>query len=853
MNHFCKCSKTTWVGLCVAFLISYSFSAYAQQSTLLAQRISIKTGHITVAEALTELGRHANCSFAYSDDLIDRDREVSLNYRSTTLASILRRSFGITAGRLLVQGDVIHIRAAPPNARPVITGAPPQDTTRIARSYDLDPVVVTGQYRPQSLNKSIYRVEVIDKRTIDNMAVTNVGELLKQQLNIDIENQSGIGRSKIRVLGLNSQYTKILMDNIPIAGDENMGNDVDLSTISMDDVEQVEIIRGAMGVEYGANSIAGVINIITKKRAANGTDVSLDIQEETVANEYNLRFDDNAKGRHVQRLNASHNLNKYLSVGGSLSRDKFNGLWGEYDGAGLITEPIGRFPVTTRGYDWSPKESWNSNLYASFSTARLSVFYKFNHFRSNLTQFGRQAENFLLKAEDVYVNAAINNDYRNTRYNHHLNLRGDFWKNAYFSLDASLQKNGLEHRRRAVNLFDNSTIHPINGLPGNTRLKPQDWMEYYESEGFYSKGTLLKPIVHGKLDFNLGYEVDRTTGNQGYTNTFADVVLGEPQQHTITTGGAYASAEWQVSPRMMVRPGFRMNFSDKRNMRTNESLTARYRLNDRNDLRLILGTSTRFPNFQEMYMYFVDAIHEYVGNPDLRPEYGQSAELQWGHRREVSSGVYLQTSVGAMFQYIQDRIVNVTYQSEREGVMTGTNTFTNENNYHGLSSQLDARLVSDRFHFSVAGSLVGYRGSDDASVTEYSKFLINSQANAQATYIFPGGIRAALFYRYVGKQPQYVFLPKSAPGADLQVTDYYKVLTETEPYHNLDFNVAKTFFGKKLDVRAGVRNLLGVTDITYTMVNPPDHIVDREAGTLRLYYGHTYFVKLTYRFLTSKK
>ncbi|MCW3467020.1 TonB-dependent receptor [Chitinophaga nivalis] len=706
------------------------------------------------------------------------------------------------------------------------------------RNNMLNPVVVTGQYKPQALNKSIYRVEVIDKKQIQNMAVSTVAELLKQQLNIEIENQSGTGRSKIRVLGLNSQYMKILMDNIPIAGDENMGSDVDLSTISLDDVERVEIVKGAMGVEYGANSISGVINIITKKNAKNKTDLTLEIQEETVRNEYNTDFGTSAKGRHIQKLNVSHQLMSNLSVGGSVSRDRFNGYWGQYEGAGIVTKTIDPYDAPKRGYEWSPKESWNGNVYISRTGKGLNLFYKFNYFSSNLTNFDHRAMGFLLKDEQLMINASVNNDYRTHRYNHHLSVRGDFWKDAYYSLDVSFQKNGLEHRRQAINLFDNSVIDKANGIPGSEKIKATDWEKHYQSQGFYAKGTLLKPIVTDKLDYNVGFEMDNTTGNQGYTNWFGDVSLSNPIEQTLFTGSAYTSAEWHVSKSLMIRPGFRVNYSNKLKMRTNQSVTTRYIINEHHDLRLIIGTSTRFPNYEELYSWYVNSIHDYRGNPDLRPEYGRSAELQWTYKKALGAHLNLETNLSSMFQYITDRIITITYRTPDDNSVTGRNTYTNENKYNGLLNQVNVNLVSDKFNLQLAGSLLGYRGDDNKSVDDYNKLLLNTQATAQFTYVLPLDIRAAAFYRYVGKQPLYVFV-ESPDG-------FIKILNQTDPYHNLDINIAKAIFRKKLDIRVGVRNLFDVTDIQYKPVNKPDNMHLNPQRTMRLYYGRSYFLKLSY-------
>ena len=129
----------------------------------------------------------------------------------------------------------------------------------------IDEVVITGQYKQQSINKSIYKVEVIDAQQVKNMAATTASEVLSQNLNILIEPNSGSGDSNAKIMGLGGAYTKVLIDNIPVVSDQGMGNQVDLSKINVNNIERIEIVKGAMGVEYGNNAVAGVINIITKK------------------------------------------------------------------------------------------------------------------------------------------------------------------------------------------------------------------------------------------------------------------------------------------------------------------------------------------------------------------------------------------------------------------------------------------------------------------------------------------------------------------------------------------------------------------------------------------------------------
>ncbi len=112
---------------------------------------------------------------------------------------------------------------------------------------NIDEVVITGQYKQQSISKSIYKVEVIDAQQIKNMAVTNVAEVLNQNLNILIEPNKGSGNSSANIMGLSGAYTKILIDNIPVVSDEGLGNLVDLTKINVNNVERIEVVKGAMG------------------------------------------------------------------------------------------------------------------------------------------------------------------------------------------------------------------------------------------------------------------------------------------------------------------------------------------------------------------------------------------------------------------------------------------------------------------------------------------------------------------------------------------------------------------------------------------------------------------------------
>jgi len=242
----------------------------------------------------------------------------------------------------------------------------------VIQQKNIEEVVITGQYSPQSINKSLYKVEVIDAQQIKNMAATNVAEVLNQNLNMLIVPNQASGNSQANILGLGGAYTKVLIDNIPVVTDEGLGNLVDLTKINLNNIERIEIVKGAMGVEYGNNALAGVINIITKKSSGKVFSGSAAIQEETVGNDYNWYKKGN--GRHVQNLNLGYNINENWYVSADINHNDFKGSEGKYEGYKYFSESNDG----KRGYEWQPKDQLSASALVRYSKNKTSIFYKTN-------------------------------------------------------------------------------------------------------------------------------------------------------------------------------------------------------------------------------------------------------------------------------------------------------------------------------------------------------------------------------------------------------------------------------------------------------------------------------------------
>ncbi|MDE3142545.1 MAG: TonB-dependent receptor [Bacteroidota bacterium] len=132
---------------------------------------------------------------------------------------------------------------------------------------DLDPVIVTANKTEQKQSTTGKVISVISKEQIEKSAGKTVAELLNEQAGITINgalNNAGSVQT-LYMRGAASGRALILVDGIPVNDPSMINNEFDLNLFSINDVERIEICKGAQSTLYGSDAIAGVINIITIK------------------------------------------------------------------------------------------------------------------------------------------------------------------------------------------------------------------------------------------------------------------------------------------------------------------------------------------------------------------------------------------------------------------------------------------------------------------------------------------------------------------------------------------------------------------------------------------------------------
>ena len=134
------------------------------------------------------------------------------------------------------------------------------DSVRVNRSYNLNPVVVTGSGHHQRLKSTATPVHVLSAQEISEQGITTFDEALTRMMPQASMAPNSMG-TLLRLNGLGNKYILILINGQKLSGD--ISNNVDLNRINMARVKRIEILDGAASSLYGSDAIGGVINIIT--------------------------------------------------------------------------------------------------------------------------------------------------------------------------------------------------------------------------------------------------------------------------------------------------------------------------------------------------------------------------------------------------------------------------------------------------------------------------------------------------------------------------------------------------------------------------------------------------------------
>ena len=132
---------------------------------------------------------------------------------------------------------------------------------------EVEPVVVTLSPIPFPLSVAPGSVTVIDRQAIEASGGATLEDVLRAAPFVDLSRAGGRGGlTTVTLRGGDPNFTLVLLDGVPINDPTNLlGGSFDFSTLSVDNIERVEIVRGPLSSRFGSEAMAGVIHIVSRR------------------------------------------------------------------------------------------------------------------------------------------------------------------------------------------------------------------------------------------------------------------------------------------------------------------------------------------------------------------------------------------------------------------------------------------------------------------------------------------------------------------------------------------------------------------------------------------------------------
>ncbi len=134
-------------------------------------------------------------------------------------------------------------------------------------------VVVTAEAEPLQVQQTTAPAEIVTSGEIQQRQAKTLPDALLTLPGVSIgRTGSEGGTASIFLGGGNSSYTKVLVDGVPVNEPDNA---VDFSNFTLDNVDKVEVVRGAESAIYGSDAVAGVVQVFTHRGTTRVPEVSL--------------------------------------------------------------------------------------------------------------------------------------------------------------------------------------------------------------------------------------------------------------------------------------------------------------------------------------------------------------------------------------------------------------------------------------------------------------------------------------------------------------------------------------------------------------------------------------------------
>ncbi len=504
----------------------------------------------------------------------------------------------------------------------------------------LKPVVITATRTERRMDETPVRTEVVTREEIERTNARTLKQALENVPGLQLREVLGKSGYELSLQGLSADQVLVLIDGMPITA--STSSTVDLSQYLLDDVERIEVVKGASSAQYGSSAMGGVVNVITRRQAAGfGGTASVDAGSYGQQNDSGRSF--SANNRHA-RFNLGGGGEKWrLSVSGDRLDNRGFGINPEaYPRQGDASL---RQQAAVRG-EWMPSREGRAWLEASHYTEDDTQRYNLFVPPANVPQ--RKLESITRDRLSGGVDWSFANGMRaqikgvDERYD----SRSPGYSNEVLATD----------RRSEQRMQHVSTQLDLPAWGRQLWMVGTDW--HHETLGQTSNGV---PELNGAGN------AKRTSAeffvqNDILVNETWEVLLGLRGQNDSDFGGHWA-------PKVSVRA----------NLLNGETWKGVFRAS--------VGQGYRVPNLKERHYLFDHSALGYrvIGNPNLKPE--SSTSFQFG--ATLNRGERLSIDVNAFYNRVRDLIQTDLVNST---TVDGITSYTYSNVARARTSGLDTSV-----------------------------------------------------------------------------------------------------------------------------------------------------------------
>jgi vitamin B12 transporter len=520
-----------------------------------------------------------------------------------------------------------------------------KDSVKIAV---LDDVTITANKFEQKQNSTGKVVTVIGKEQIEKSAGKTVSQLLNEQAGITINgalNNAGSVQT-VYMRGASSGRTLILVDGIPANDPSMINNEFDLNLFSLNDVERIEVCRGAQSTLYGSDAVAGVINIITTK-----TDVTkpFNVKATASAGNYNTY-----KGS-VQLYGKTKGLS-YTTRYAKLYTKGFSAAYDSTGKGGFDRDGYnGDVANASLRYDFSPQLA-------------VKTYLQYSRYKSDI-----DAAAFTDDKDDVISNKGLSTGV-----------------GIEYKTDQILLMGNYRYSDVSRNYFNDSTDNP-GTLTRDEYYGKTQFVELYANIKMGKYITLLQGAdyrFNGMNQDNFGTYPASPWGPAGSYSSHLDSVMSQ--------ASVYASLLFNaLQGRLNIELGGRLNVHSRYGNNSTYTFNPSFKINEQFRLFGSIASGFKAPSLYQLYSM--------SGNPDLKAESSTNYEfgIQHSYKKASTRIVYFNRNIknGIDFDYVTYKYFNFIKQRvqglEIETALQVTNKFRVTANYTLLDATEETQSRED--------------------------------------------------------------------------------------------------------------------------------------------------------------